>query len=213
MFVAQNPARLLPDELAIVQSWRGFVAGHFLIERYLKKGAIFVSAEEPVRVYLVLALYDEFSEMLPSYALPSYVQTVLLPFRERIIYDGLLVTQSVMFGSNMRSSFRETYMRAKQRGEIIESLGPATSATPIPARSTRPAQELGPAVDEIVAAASKLKVSGEPVQSASFAMLKAAALLSQTAVQTPDDLDALWDLEQNVLKALRRFEKVLERAE
>jgi hypothetical protein len=41
--------------LAIVQSWKRFVAGEFYIVRFLKKGTIFVDSSDPPQAYAVLA--------------------------------------------------------------------------------------------------------------------------------------------------------------
>jgi hypothetical protein len=114
--------KLSTEELDIVESWKRFVAGEFMVERFLKKGAIFIGSHDPPSVYLVLGLHSSIEEILPPYGAPYYVKAVLLPFRGRIIYDGLLEPYSLFFGSGIRGSLRESYLRAKQRGEIIETL-------------------------------------------------------------------------------------------
>src|SRR5437867_2370603 len=78
-FVEENPAHLPNEELAVVRSWRHFLAGKFYICRELKKYTVFLSAEEPVIAYGVLALSQRFEELVGPY-LPVLVQTVLLPF-------------------------------------------------------------------------------------------------------------------------------------
>ena len=44
------------------------------------------------------------------------------PFKGQIIYDGLLSTYKIFFGTGVKSSLREEYRVAKQNGRIIESL-------------------------------------------------------------------------------------------
>jgi hypothetical protein len=44
-------------------------------------------------------------------------------------------------------------------------------------------------------------------------LLRASAKAAQSAVQQPDDLDELWRSGRQVLNALKRLEKVLDRAE
>jgi len=46
-FVAENPTHLSAGELAIVQSWKHFVADDFHIERFLKKATMFVDSSDP----------------------------------------------------------------------------------------------------------------------------------------------------------------------
>jgi hypothetical protein len=210
-FVASNPGGLSPDQLEIVQGWKRFVAGSFFIDRFLKKGAIFIAEHKPPNVYLVLALGDDFEEVLPPYPPPFYVRTVLLPFRGQVIYDGLLESYQIVFGSGIRSSLREDYLRAKQRGEIITHLEAGAPAAARP-ETARPAPELVAAVDEIVAAADKLKAANLPIAGAALTLLKASAHLAQATVQDPDDLAALWEQEEKAQRALARLERALDRA-
>ena len=87
-FVQENPERLPADRLASVESWQRFVAGEFYIERLLKRHAIFIGSGD--NVYAVLALYDSFRDIFAGRPLPIFVKAVLLPFKGKIVYDGLL---------------------------------------------------------------------------------------------------------------------------
>jgi hypothetical protein len=60
--------------------------------------------------------------------LPVAVQAVLLPFDGKIIYDGLLNTYSVTFGSGIRRSLDIASRNAQEREGIITSLLPLISA-------------------------------------------------------------------------------------
>src|SRR5262245_34210650 len=69
-FVDENPAQLSDEELAIVGSWKNFVAGDFYIERFLKQGAIFINSGASPQVYLVLGLTDSLEEKFQYYQRP-----------------------------------------------------------------------------------------------------------------------------------------------
>jgi hypothetical protein len=118
-FIEANPQQLSADNLAIIRGWKQFVAGEFFIERLLKKYAIFIQGHN---VYGVLALYDSFEDILAHDPLPIYVKATLLPFKGKIIYDGLLESYNVYFGGGISSDIKEIYLTAKQNGAIIESL-------------------------------------------------------------------------------------------
>jgi hypothetical protein len=216
-FVAANPGGLPRDELAIVEGWKHFVAGEFFIERFLKKGAIFVGGREPPNVYLVVALLQSFEEVLPPYGAPYYVRATLLPFRDQIIYDGLLEPYNMFFGAGVRGSLREDYLRAKQRGELITSLLPAEGPGPGEAPAGAAGKGAGTpagvrsAVDEIAATAGKLKAADSPVASAALTLLRASAHLAQAALGDPQDLTAIWEHEAKTRRALTRLERTLER--
>jgi hypothetical protein len=118
-FVAENPYKFSPAELEIVESWHHFVRSAFYAFRYLKPYTVFLDSKAD-RAYGVLALNSAFQEMFPF--LPIMVETALLPFKGRIIYDSLFVSYSITFGRNIRQSLTESYNKAKAQFGIIESL-------------------------------------------------------------------------------------------
>jgi Domain of unknown function (DUF6398) len=137
-FVAANPFDLSDEELEIVSSWRHQVAGKFFIIRYLKKFAIFLASGEPPIAYGVLALTQSFEELVGPY-LPVWSETVLLPFRGKIIYDGLLNNYNISFGPGIRRNLNEDYNAAKQRLGIVTSL-PVAAQPAIKRKPTKKAQ-------------------------------------------------------------------------
>jgi len=121
-FVQENPAELSADELTIVTSWKHAVVGQFFIFRYLSKHAIFLSSDgSPKKAYGVLALADPFEELVGPY-LPRLINAVLLPFKDKIIYDGLLSGHNVTFGGGVKRRLNEEYKEAKEVFGIITSL-------------------------------------------------------------------------------------------
>lgn len=119
-FVAENPAGLSAEDLAVVQSWRHRRAGAFFVLRHLKKYSLFI---EDSTVYAVLGLASSLDEVVPF--TPCYVKTVLLPFGGRIIYDSLMAPHNITFGRTIRAELERTYADAKERGVIVTSLLPA----------------------------------------------------------------------------------------
>jgi hypothetical protein len=133
-FVAENPAHLTEDELDIVRSWRHLVAGQFYVLRELKKYTVFLSTTSPAVAYGVLALSQPFEELIgPS--LPILTQTVLLPYKDGIVYDGLMRSYKVSFGPGIRRNLTQEFNDAKARHGIVTSL--PMSATPLPAKSPK----------------------------------------------------------------------------
>jgi hypothetical protein len=122
-FVADNPAQLAAEDLAIVASWRYRVAGRFSIVRSLKKHTIFLSHTTPAHVYGVLGLMSTIEETLPM-PLPMYAQAILLPFEHQIIYDTLLVPYNIILGPGIRSGINDESRTLQEREGIITSLLP-----------------------------------------------------------------------------------------
>jgi hypothetical protein len=125
-FIAENPLGLPPEDLALVASWDARVAGDFYVFRHLKKYSVFIGPGASDHVYGMLGLVSPFEEVLPLPP-PVLVRTVLLPFEDRITYDGLFSFYNIYFGSGIRGSLNDIYRAAKERGRIITSLDPATA--------------------------------------------------------------------------------------
>lgn len=103
-----------------ISEWKKFVSGRFVIERHLKKGAIFISVETG-RVFLVKGINSSLEEPFPKTDLPVIVETALLPFNGKIMYCGL-INRRCFLGRNSASDFKELYASAKENGRIITSL-------------------------------------------------------------------------------------------
>lgn len=127
-FIADNPADLSSADLALVASWQYRLAGSFYILRELKKYTVLLTERAPVHAYGVLGLVNTIAEAV-FMPLPVYVQAVLLPFENHIIYDSLATPFPVSFGPNIRRRLNDDYRNAQEREGIITSLVPA--AVPI----------------------------------------------------------------------------------
>src|SRR2546429_5457844 len=127
-FISLNPAGLSPADLQLVSSWRYRVAGTFYIVRYLKKYTVFLTERSPTRAYGVLGLASPIEQIVGS-QVPRYVQAVLLPFEDHIIYDSLLEPYAIFFGPGIRASLNEEYRNVQERDGVITTLEP-TGAYP-----------------------------------------------------------------------------------
>ncbi len=207
-YVSENPHGLSEEEREIVHKWTRFVQGTFYIYRFLKKHAIFIWDD---KVYGVLGLQTSFEEMFPGARLPIMARAVLLPFKGKIVYDGILHVYSVYFGRGIRSSLHEIYMTAKQNDRIITTLEPELQPSRPKKKKKIPpewANQLR-ALSEVV---EKFR-GGTPVQSAAFSLLRASVRLAYRAASENADPDEIWTLEQQVRRALTRLQRALERME
>lgn len=126
-FAAENPFKFSDEDLEIVRSWKNLVSGTFYVFRYLKTHTIFLSSTEPVVAYGVLALFDPFEAVVGPH-LPRMVETTLLPFKGKIVYDGLVSGDNVSFGAGIKRRLNEQYKEAKERFGVVTSL-PMEKAT------------------------------------------------------------------------------------
>ena len=117
--VADNPLGFAGRELSLVAGWSRRVTGDFLILKHLKKHTVFMGNGN---LYGVIGMVSPLEEIFPSFVLPSYSRTVLLPFEGKIIYDSLLYTYSITYGSGMRKRFNAEYRELKNKAGVITTL-------------------------------------------------------------------------------------------
>jgi hypothetical protein len=134
-FVRANPCDLSREELEVIESWKHAVVGGFYIFRYLTHYTVFLGSENVPRAYGVLALVHPIEDLIGPY-LPRLVETVLLPFRGKIVYDGLLSGYNITFGGGVKRSLNESYREAKNRFGIITSL-PFDAEEPAPEKKSK----------------------------------------------------------------------------
>ena len=121
-YLAQNGGVLPGETKRVLSDWRSeFVPGPFIVERYLKEGAVFISVRDG-QVYLVSGLTSAIEESLPGDALPRQVQTALMPFKGHLIYDGTMEAKPYPVGAEGAKALNEVYQDAKQQGRIIRRL-------------------------------------------------------------------------------------------
>ncbi|PSB24135.1 hypothetical protein C7B82_28350 [Stenomitos frigidus ULC18] len=207
-FLKDNPQDFSSEKLAIVEQWKNLISGDFYIERILKKYTIFIAEDD--QVYGVWGLQNDFDEMFHPSQLPLLVRAVLLPFKDKIIYDGLLQSYNIMFGGGISGSLKETYLAAKQRGTIIERFTDRHAPEPITV-SAQALKDWTPELAELVARASKLRGGGgQPVvYSPVFSLIKASLELGHAATINPNDQQQLWKLLGKVEQAVRKIERSL----
>ena len=113
-FADENPFGFDEEGLEVVRSWKDLVYGTFYVFRQLRDYMVFLSTTDPVVAYGVVALFDPFEAVIGPY-LPRMVKTTLLPFKGRIVYDGLLtLAQLSPSGPAIKRRLNDEYKDAKQ---------------------------------------------------------------------------------------------------
>lgn len=124
-FVDENPFSFTQEELEIIKSWNNLVKGKFWIMAYLKNHTTFLTVSNKQKVYGVISLQDKIRDVIPP-SLPQYVETILLPFRGKIIYCGYIYGYDVRIDENLKLSLKGEYQKARRKFGIITSLDEST---------------------------------------------------------------------------------------
>jgi hypothetical protein len=116
-------------ECGILKDWReNFIKGQFILVKHLSKYSVFMTFDDPSKLYGVCGISNPIRETAP-YNVPCIVDAVLLPFKDKIIYDSFLGTYPVSFGKSLKDSMKDSYEKAKETIGIVEVIG--TPPTPI----------------------------------------------------------------------------------
>ena len=106
-YIKENPKNLQEKDLQIIESWKNRVADRFIMVKQQKKYTMLMNAKN---VYGILGISNEISDIIPTYELPTYIQTVLLPFEDVIIYDSIIFPYMIRIGSGLKKIINEDYM-------------------------------------------------------------------------------------------------------
>ncbi|MDY6934724.1 MAG: hypothetical protein SVZ03_10975 [Spirochaetota bacterium] len=116
-----NPFSFTERELRIVLDWKNYIKGEFIVYNQYKKYCAFTCDDDNLtKTYGVIGLSNSFDEIIEEF--PILVKTVLLPFKNQIIYDGFFSPYSIYFGPNIRAELKEKYEVSKAKYGIIERL-------------------------------------------------------------------------------------------
>ena len=84
-FVRDNPQRLSPRCLDLARSWKNALPGFYTLVRYQSGRALLMGE---AGVFSVCGVTYELEHEIGK--APAYVETVLLPFEDTVVYDGFL---------------------------------------------------------------------------------------------------------------------------
>ncbi len=118
-FVQENPAGFSAEELKIITNWRHFIKGRFYLVRFMKSYAVFLDESNPARAYGVKGLAMQW-DLVTN--LPRIVEATLIPFKDRIIFDGAFSCYNLFFGPEMKRNILDRFRQAKAKYGIITSL-------------------------------------------------------------------------------------------
>lgn len=113
----------MPEEHQnIIKGWKRSIRGKFFIERHLKNGSILISMEDE-SIYQVNGINTSIEEMCYGAPMPIMMETILMPFRDIIITDGIIMMyHKFIVGGNMKKMLKDAYIIAKKNGKITKTL-------------------------------------------------------------------------------------------
>ena len=106
-YIKEKSNNLDEQSLNIISEWnKKRINSKFVLYKYEDEYSVFLGEEN---IYYVKGLRDTIRNIIPEYKLPVFVETVLLPFKEQIIYDSYIIQYSMSFGKGMKDIFDKQY--------------------------------------------------------------------------------------------------------
>lgn len=116
-----NERELSQEKIHILKLWEtNHKKGMFFVIEYQSEYAVAIAPNEKGedRIYGIKGISNPVSNILQE-GLPIQIETVLLPFKGKIVYDSFLSSIPVEFGQGAKKAFREMYDKAIKHGIIV----------------------------------------------------------------------------------------------
>lgn len=117
-----NAAKLSEEKTELIKSWRDrHMKGMFFLVEYKPEYAVAIGPNEQNedRLYGIKGISRSLADTMQR-ELPIQFETVLLPFKDKIIYDSYINTMSIHFGEGAKKAFREMHENALVHGIITD---------------------------------------------------------------------------------------------
>jgi|TARA_B110000263_G_C15237271_1_gene477626 hypothetical protein len=98
-----------------ITSLENAVFGKFVFLKKYQKGYVFHNIENEF-YYQVYGLNSLIEDLVEEY---SIIETAIIPFKNVLVCDGLIVEQGMTLGKNMAREIREGYWLAKRSGGLV----------------------------------------------------------------------------------------------
>ena len=118
-YITINFDHFTTEQISTLTGFKKMISSDFVIFKCLTNNAIFIDTKDN-KFYAVKALGDSFDEFFDRF--PVLVRTTLLPYKDKIVYDGFIKPTGVYFGSGMTSTMKEDYKLAKMNNQILTTI-------------------------------------------------------------------------------------------
>jgi len=102
---------LSDEEIGLLTSWeKNYIKGEFLLIKYEPEHAVLMHINKggPPMLYAIKGMTNSIAEAMQR-RLPVMLETVLLPFGDKIIYDSYMASRDITFGEGIRDDLEQEY--------------------------------------------------------------------------------------------------------
>ena len=121
----RNTDNLSNEEISLLQPWeKHHMKGTFILVKYEPEYAIFMRADkgEDINLYGVKGMTTAIAQSM-QLQLPIALETVLLPFGDKIIYDSFMIPHDIRFDTETCEMIESEYKKTRRKSGVILKLG------------------------------------------------------------------------------------------
>ncbi len=106
-YIKENPNNLDKKLLQALEDWNEKkINSKFILYKYEDEYTVLLGEEN---IYYIKGLKDTIKNIIPEYKVPIFIETVLLPFQDQIIYDSYIIQYNMSFGRGLKDNFDKQY--------------------------------------------------------------------------------------------------------
>ncbi len=105
-FCKNNPFKFTEEELKLASEFKKGKRSMFIICKYELEYTAFMELD---RIYMIKGINANIDEIIPYNTLPKAVITSIIPFKDNLIYDGILSEFSINLGINLEKAIENEY--------------------------------------------------------------------------------------------------------
>ena len=105
-FCSVNPYKFTQEELNIAKEFKKGIRDIFIIARYELEYTALMNDD---KIYMIKGLNDNIDNLLPYTELPDIAMTSIIPFKNNLVYDGMLLGTNIKLGNNFEEMVEKEY--------------------------------------------------------------------------------------------------------
>ncbi len=118
-YIASNFDHFTTEQINVLVGFKKKIKSSFVIFKCLTNHAIFIDTKDN-KFYAVKALSDTFDQFFDNF--PVNISTTLIPYKDKIIYDGFIQSSGLYYGRNMTQTMNDDYKEAKRNKQIVTKI-------------------------------------------------------------------------------------------
>lgn len=105
-FCLANPYKFNKEELSIASKFKNGIRSTFIISRYELEYTAFMEKD---KIYMIKGINDNIDNIIPYNKLPHVAITSIIPFKDNLVYDGMLFGMNIRMGNEFDEMIEREY--------------------------------------------------------------------------------------------------------